>query len=185
MKETQLEIVNLIATSSIGEPVDLSKLIGETGFSYDSSVYRCAYFKDSVCHGKVSIFGTGKMISIGTRSSEHARRDLRYVAGRLADLGLVRRRDVEEKVQNVVATGELGHKVNLGRLAKKLQVASYEPEQFPGLIYHAPELGGGTVLVFASGKVVFAGLKSTAAIEKAAIVMAMLDSREPESFQGR
>jgi len=35
----------------------------------------------------------------------------------------------------------------------------YEPEQFPGAIYWAPELEGAAMLLFPSGKIVVAGLK--------------------------
>ena len=41
----------------------------------------------------------------------------------------------------------------------------YEPEQFPGAIYYAKELEGASILIFDSGKVVFAGLKRQELLE--------------------
>jgi transcription initiation factor TFIID TATA-box-binding protein len=40
-----------------------------------------------------------------------------------------------------------------------LESTEYEPEQFPGLVYRAPD-GNGTIIIFASGKVVFTGFGS-------------------------
>ena len=63
------------------------------------------------------------------------------------------------EIQNIVCTGDLNRELNLEALAigLGLDVVEYEPEQFPGLVYK-PEESGGTVLLFASGKVVITGI---------------------------
>src|SRR2546425_12880017 len=66
----KLNVVNLIATAELKQRVDLESLSRVSGFRYDPAVYRCAYFNDEVTRGKVSIFGTGKMISVATRRVE-------------------------------------------------------------------------------------------------------------------
>jgi TATA-box binding protein (TBP) (component of TFIID and TFIIIB) len=66
-----------------------------------------------------------------------------------------------------VATGDIGKSIDIEKLNTKLSSVLYEPEQFPGAIYYAEELEGASVLVFASGKVVFAGLKSHELLEDA------------------
>ena len=121
-------------------------------------IYQCAYLKDSETFGKVSIFASGKLISIGTRSVKAARHDLNHAAERLAELGLIEPVKIKVVLQNLVATAEVGKEVDMNKLAQKLNVI-YEPEQFPGAIYYAPELEGASVLVFANGKIVLAGLK--------------------------
>jgi len=141
--------------------VNLEKLVGLEGFRYDPAAYRCAYLKDSGTKGKVSIFATGRMICVGSKSLDDAKLDLQYAANKLTDLGLITRpKTIVPKLRNIVATGELGRAIDIERLASKLPNVLYEPEQFSGAIYHAEELEGGSVLIFASGKVVFAGLKS-------------------------
>jgi TATA-box binding protein (TBP) (component of TFIID and TFIIIB) len=65
----------------------------------------------------------------------------------------------------MVATARLGKRVDIEELSLRLPNAMYEPEQFPGVIYHAKGLEGVSVLIFANGKVVIAGLRSMEAIE--------------------
>jgi transcription initiation factor TFIID TATA-box-binding protein len=65
----------------------------------------------------------------------------------------------------MVATGEIGHSIDIERLSTKLPNIIYEPEQFPGAIYYAKELEGASILIFANGKVVFAGLKREELLE--------------------
>jgi len=84
---------------------------------------------------------------------------LNYAVGRLSQLGLISSIKVRVKLQNIVATGDIGQAVDIEKLSTRLPNIIYEPEQFPGAIYYAKELEGASILIFASGKVVFAGLK--------------------------
>lgn len=62
-------------------------------------------------------------------------------------------------IENVVASGSLGNKLDLGAIAHILVGAEYEPEQFPGLVYRLKDPKTATLL-FRSGKVVCTGAKS-------------------------
>jgi transcription initiation factor TFIID TATA-box-binding protein len=155
-----LTIVNVVATAELGQSVSLEELIYSSGFVYDEAIYHCAYLKDDRTIGKVCIFATGKMICIGTRSLDAAKHDLAYAARKLADLGLVKATQVAVKPQNIVATSRLGRAVDVKKASAMLPNIVYRPEQFPGAIYHAKELEGASILIFASGRIVFAGLKS-------------------------
>src|SRR6266568_1686528 len=109
----QLNIVNVVATAQVNQFVDLGRLAVAEGFRYDPAIYQCAYLKDHGTKGKVSIFSSGKMISYGTKSFEAASRDLNYASTKLAELGLISRVRVDAKLQNIVATGDLGKPVDL------------------------------------------------------------------------
>ena len=161
----KLTIVNVVATAESKQVVDLAKTFHVSGFRYDPEIYQCAYLKDRNTKGKVSIFSTGKMISIGTKSYKDSKHDLNYAAKRLSELGLVTGARINAKLQNIVAIGDTGHALDIERLSYKLPNIIYEPEQFPGAIYHAKELEGASILMFASGKVVFTGLKSPELLE--------------------
>ena len=164
-------VVNIVATAELNQRVKLERLIHERGFQYDPTIYQCAYLKDKETQSKVMIFATGKMISAGTRSLDHAKKDLGYAARRLERLGLVERPRIVTKLQNIVATGDIGKPIDIEMLSIRLPNVLYEPEQFPGAIYYAEELGGASVLVFASGRVVFAGLKTRELLETAGHVL--------------
>jgi len=64
----------------------------------------------------------------------------------------------ELKIQNIVASVNLGGMIDLERAVFTLGKTMYEPEQFPGLIYRMddPKV---VILVFASGKLVCTGAK--------------------------
>lgn len=155
----KLNIVNVVSTAELRQFVDLTKLVYVQGFLYDTAIYKCAYLKDKRTNAKVAIFSTGKMISVGSKSFEAAKHDLNYATKRLAELGLISITRIKVKLQNIVATGEIGQAVDIEKLSTRLPNIIYEPEQFPGAIYYAKELEGGSILIFANGKVVFAGLK--------------------------
>lgn len=55
---TKAAIVNVVATASVEQPVDLAELERFKEIFHDSSVYggRVAYFKTPEMNGKVSIF---------------------------------------------------------------------------------------------------------------------------------
>ncbi|MEE8402796.1 MAG: TATA-box-binding protein [Candidatus Hydrothermarchaeaceae archaeon] len=65
------------------------------------------------------------------------------------------------KVENVVASTSLGMKFDLGLITEALDKVEYEPEQFPGLVYHLDEPKA-AALIFGSGKIVCTGAKSIA-----------------------
>ena len=77
---------------------------------------------------------------------------------RKASIGL----DSEPKitVQNIVASSDLGQKINLSVIAITLGLerVEYEPEQFPGLVYRLDEPKT-VILLFSSGKLVCTGAK--------------------------
>lgn len=157
----------MVSTAELNQSVDLNKLVFVDGFLYDTAIYRCAYLKDNKTYAKVSIFSTGKMICVGAKSIEAAKHDLNYANKKLAELGLVSATKIKVKLQNIVATGEIGQTIDIEKLSTILPNIIYEPEQFPGAIYYAKELEGASILIFASGKVVIAGLKDERLLEVA------------------
>jgi len=80
----------------------------------------------------------------------------------------------EIKIQNIVASANLGRVLNLNAIAigLGLENVEYEPEQFPGLVYRMaiPKV---VILLFGSGKLVITGGKkpedAEAAVEKVVI----------------
>ena len=162
----KIQIVNLVATCETGETIDIGRLASELDATYNPARYRCAYFKDRHMKAKVSIFGSGKMIAIGSKTEEDARRSLSHLARLLRKRGFLRTEKMTFAVQNVVVTVELGREVNLELLSAQIPGVVYEPEQFAGAIVR-PQTSEAAVLVFSSGKMVVAGLKSAERINEA------------------
>ena len=160
--DVTFEIVNVVATATLDQRIELEplhKLFPKESI-HDQEIYggRVAYFKSKNMEGKVSIFTSGKMISVGTKSIVKAEKELKFVAKTLNV-----RLKAEPKIQNIVATANLGFEIDLYRIATLNNIKTiYEPEQFPGAIIQLPLLEKGVVasiLLFASGKLVCVGLK--------------------------
>ena len=90
------------------------------------------------------------------------------------------------RIENVVATVNLGVELNLEKLAERLPAAEYNPDQFPGLILRLqrPKV---SALIFRTGKMVCTGAKSEEELKRAVkvIVKILTDhgvkiSRPPE-----
>ena len=63
------------------------------------------------------------------------------------------------EIENVVASTSLGQKFDLGLITVAMDKVEYEPEQFPGLVYHLDEPKA-AALIFGSGKIVCTGARS-------------------------
>jgi len=166
--DIHFNIVNIVCTATLSHPVKIEYLpqLFPNEAIYDKEIYggRVAYFKSESMQGKATIFPSGKIISVGTRSIEEAIRELNLVARALkASL-------TEPKIRNIVATADLGHIIDLEQISLIREIASvYEPEQFPGAIIKIPlrEENIATILLFASGKLVCVGLKKLEDIKEA------------------
>ncbi|MEM0086912.1 MAG: hypothetical protein QW774_02690 [Candidatus Micrarchaeaceae archaeon] len=69
------------------------------------------------------------------------------------------------KVENIVASADLGIDLDLYAIARASADVDYEPEQFPGAIckIHEPKAA---VLLFKNGKIICTGAKTEAEIRK-------------------
>jgi TATA-box binding protein (TBP) (component of TFIID and TFIIIB) len=165
-------VVNVVATATLDQPLDL-ELLRERfpkNIVYDQEIYggRVAYFKTEGIEGKVSIFWSGKLISLGTTSLEKAEQELKLTAEMLkANL------KTKPKIQNIIATATLRRPIDMDRIIdkareEKLFHVIYEPEQFPAAIIRMPiNRSRATILLFGNGKIICAGLTETEQIIKA------------------
>ena len=69
------------------------------------------------------------------------------------------KRDINYKVENVVASVTLEDRIDLNKLAENCSEAEYDPSQFPGLVLRLKEPKA-AILVFNTGKMVVTGLRS-------------------------
>ena len=112
------------------------------------------------------IFASGKMVCTGARSEEDSRRASRQYAKILLKLGY-NVKFSKFKIQNIVASCDVKFPIRLEGLATEcIRLSSYEPEMFPGLIFHMadPKI---VLLIFVSGKIVLTGAKKREDIYKA------------------
>ena len=106
----------------------------------------------------ILIFSTGKLVITGAKSAEMIREAVEVISELLREVGHNIAYEVTITVQNIVASGTLGKRINLELAALLLEHTMYEPEQFPGLIYRMQEPKV-VLLLFQSGKLVCTGAK--------------------------
>lgn len=166
--DIHFEVVNVVATADLGHFIDLEKLANDFFMEiiHDPEIYggRVAYFKSKEMEGKVSIFSSGKMISIGTRSINKAKKELELVAKILQ--GNLK---IKPSIHNIVATANFGFEIDLEKLVSSDKFNSiYEPEQFPAVILRMQlDNKKASFLIFASGNIVCTGLSKMSRLEEA------------------
>src|SRR5207249_2852147 len=100
---------------------------------------------------------------------------LKAATERLAHLGMIKTPKLRPRIRNIVVVGDLGVSLDLESVSKRLRHVIYEPEQFPGALYFPEELEGSSITLFASGKVIVAGLKAFESIETCKTVLRKLE----------
>jgi transcription initiation factor TFIID TATA-box-binding protein len=116
--------------------------------------------------GRVSVFLSGKMISTGAKGVSISILQLHHALELLVSNKLAKTIELECKVQNIVATLDLQRTLDVKIVTGSLANYIYEPDNFPGIIYKHD--GKISCLIFASGKVVIAGIKSEDQLENIA-----------------
>ena len=157
--QAKVKIENVVATATLNQKIDLKAVVK----SFPSVEYRPEQFPGLVFRLKkpktaTLIFNSGKMVCTGAKSEKEARGAVMKVIRELKKNGIVIISKPELKIQNIVASANLGGMIDLEKSAFTLGKTMYEPEQFPGLIYRmaVPKV---VILLFASGKLVCTGAK--------------------------
>ncbi|MDH5782262.1 MAG: TATA-box-binding protein [Candidatus Bathyarchaeota archaeon] len=166
-----VKIENVVACSALKHGIDLSAVVK----AFPVVVYRPKRFPGLVFKLKkprttILIFSTGKMVCTGAKSERDAVRALRNVVKTLNKGGMIIRGKLEIEITNVVATTSLDGTVDLLQLYESERSMggriTYEPDQFPGLIYRMsdPKV---VILLFASGKLVCTGARKEGDVHQA------------------
>jgi len=161
------QIINLVATGDLKQQINLNDISTLKHTIYNQEIYggRVAYLKTPEMNGKVTIFPSGKLISIGTKSPEQAQQDLQYTVDYLVKNKLITFTHIKSKIRNIVAMITIKMKLSLEEIADIHNVI-YEPEQFSGAILKRTETNA-TYLIFQSGKIIIAGTRSIDELKKA------------------
>lgn len=161
MKEPPIKIENVVASTSLGEDLDLPKI----ALSLENAEYEPEQFPGLIYRIKepktaTLLFRSGKVVCTGGKSLDEVRRAVEHLKKKVEEAGFPITEEPEIHVQNIVASSDLGSPINLNSIAMSfgLENVEYEPEQFPGLVYrmYDPKV---VLLLFGSGKLVCTGAK--------------------------
>ncbi len=177
----QLNVENVVASVSLGQPIDLYALASKNPYlRYEPEKFPAIHLKFVNPRVTILIFSSGKAVIVGARSEEDVKRSSRNLASFLKRNGVGLKREPKVAIKNIVTTFSLGQRIDLERLGMALRGAVYEPEEFPGLIYRNY---GVVFIMFSSGKVICTGSKNEAqAVQAFKEVAKEIDSLLMRSF---
>jgi len=159
-----------VASVTLGKSFDLDEICRILdGAEYEPEKFRGVIYKirKPGIRTSVLLFGSGKMVCTGAKVEDEIHGTVEHIKKTLEENNIEVLAKPDVKIQNIVATTDLGGTLNLTSIAISLGLerTEYEPEQFPGLVYRMtnPKL---VMLFFGSGKVVCTGGKNIGDIEK-------------------
>ena len=160
MTKKEIKLQNIVATCSLGKDVPLIKL-AETlpNTEYNPEQFPGLVMRIKEPKTSALIFSSGNIVCTGAKSMKKVKESIQVIIKNVAKVGVKVTTKPQIKVQNMVASGDIGIALNLNQLAMQLDNTEYEPEQFPGLVY---KLAGtrATFLLFSNGKIVCTGTRS-------------------------
>ena len=155
-----ISIVNVVASATIDQRLDLEDITKKfPDVEWNPDLFPGAVFRLKNPKTATLLFRTGKMVCTGAKSEELARKAVKTVVQKLRKGGIKIKKDATVTVQNIVASINLGGRVQLEETARSLPRSMYEPEQFPGLIHRMLDPKT-VILIFTSGKLVCAGART-------------------------
>ena len=174
IKNSDIEpkLQNIVSTANLGCPLKLRQIaLQAKNAEYNPKRFAAVIMRIKEPKTTALIFSSGKMVCTGAKSEDDSRKASRKYAKIIKSLGF-KVEFKEFKVQNIVGSCDIKFQVHLNKLnlhlgrlnsndannKGKKYVCHYEPEIFPGLIYHMnkPEI---VLLIFVSGKIVLTGAK--------------------------
>jgi len=136
------------------------------GARYDPESFPGIIYKSEDPRASFLIFASGKMNCVGARSISDAKQAIGKLTRKLREAHIKVKTEPKVKVQNIVASVDFGRKFDIEHIARSFENTEYEPEVFPGLVFRLDDPKA-VLLLFASGKGVCAGVKSTKDVKRA------------------
>ena len=166
MAKSNLKVQNIVATTSLGKPVPLTKLARvQSNTEYNPEQFPGLVLRIKKPKSAVLVFSSGNLVCTGTKSVSQVKEVINAVIRQIGKIGVKITDKPKITVQNIVASGSINLNLNLNLLALQLENTEYEPEQFPGLVYKLVDPTA-TFLLFSNGKLVCTGTKNKQQLEE-------------------
>ena len=168
-KRVWSKVQNVVVSANIFAKLPLEKLAvildnsDYTPETFPGLIYKVQDDELSFKKASFLLFSSGRIICAGTKSVKAAKDAVKHVVEDLKNVNIEITKKPKIVVQNMVASGSVGGKLNLNEIVFLFDNTEYEPEQFPGLVYKLKgedQLQNITFLLFGTGKIVIAGAKS-------------------------
>jgi len=180
------KLQNIVSTSNLKCILDLREIaLKAKNAEYNPRRFAAVIMRIKEPKTTALIFSSGKIVCTGARTEEESRQASRIYAKIILKLGFPVK-FCEFTVQNIVASCDVKFPIRLEGLANTyLKFCSYEPEMFPGLIFHMlePKI---VLLIFVSGKIVLTGAKKREDIYRAyQKIIPILNQFKKSEYKGK
>ncbi|MFT4309539.1 MAG: TATA-box-binding protein [Candidatus Woesearchaeota archaeon] len=167
MAKNNLEIVNIVGTTSLEHDIPLEKMAAAlSNTEYNPEQFPGLVIRIRDPKTSALIFSSGKVVVTGARSLPKMEEAIQAIIKALEKINVKITVKPVIEVQNVVASGSIDMDLNLNTLAVKLRNTEYEPEQFPGLVYKLGDGSRATFLLFSNGKIVCTGTRGRPEVDE-------------------
>ena len=164
----KVRIENMVSAITLDAKIDLRKFVGKVkGIEYNPENFPGAIYRPKEPKVAMLIFSTGKVICTGAKNQSDIDLAVTELLRKLEEGGIEVKGEPQVEIQNIVASSEIGVKINLDQLAIECFNTEYEPEQFPGLVLRLDEPKT-VILIFSSGKVIITGAKNLEDLNRSA-----------------
>ncbi len=168
-KKSSLKVQNIVATTSLGKEVSLTKLARtQPNTEYNPDTFPGLVLRIEKPKSAVLVFSSGNLVCTGTKSVKQVKEVIQQVIKQLRKIKVNVTEKPKIEVQNIVASGSINLDLNLNTLSLELENTEYEPEQFPGLVYKLDEPTA-TFLLFSNGKLVCTGTKNKKQLDESIV----------------
>lgn len=164
-KSITVTIQNVVASVDLYFKINLEKtatvLMYSSEVSYIPEQFPGLVVKIKEPKTSALVFSSGKMVITGAKSANEIKEAVAVLRKKLKESSTSKgpkNKTAKITVQNIVASGNIGFKIDLELAALLLENSMYEPEQFPGLIYRLKKPKT-VLLLFQTGNVVCTGAK--------------------------
>jgi transcription initiation factor TFIID TATA-box-binding protein len=172
-------IQNIVVKASLNTErmLDLNKIVGNLqNAEYNPGRFPGLFirFKHPKC--VAIVFRNGKLILTGLKLFDQIDLALTRLVLKFNEIFEfhIDINSIQPKVVNIVITANFYKHINLDLAALKLNNTIYEPEVFPGLIYHSLNPTKSVFLIFSTGKIVFTGVREKKVIKPALVNLGRL-----------
>jgi len=158
-----INVENVVASTKLADEFDLHKIEAELeDAEYNKEKFPGLVYRTKNPKAAFLIFTSGKVVCTGAKNAEDVHLVITNMAEMLKSIGIENiYSEPMINVQNMVASADLGTKLNLNAITLGLgmEYVEYEPEVFPGLVYRI-KVPPTVVRIFSSGKLVVTGGKT-------------------------
>ena len=110
---SEVKIQNTVTTADLKQEIDIASFNEYEHLSSNLDLYACGYVKDNLMIGRVTVFRSGKLISVGTKSPANSKKELRKASRILQKYKLSKSTKITPQVRNIVGRFDLKRKLDI------------------------------------------------------------------------